>query len=93
MKTSIPLVVTTKHRGVFFGYGTPSTKNTIRITDCRMCVYWDSSVKGVVGLAAKGPSEYCRIGPAAPSMILQDVTAIFEVSSEAELKWKEEPWK
>ena len=89
----VPLVITTAHRGVFFGYGDPNQKSkTIRITDARMCVYWSSDVKGVVGLAAKGPTKECRIGPAAPAITLTDVTAVMEVSPEAEQRWKEEPW-
>lgn len=91
-KASVPLVVTTTHKGVFFGYGVPSHSSTIRITDARMCVYWSSDVKGVVGLAASGPTKGCRIGPAAPAITLLDVTAVMEASPEAEAQWKMEPW-
>jgi len=87
-----PLVVTTEHRGVFFGYGTPSTDKTIRLEKARMCVYWSADVKGVVGLAANGPTKGCRIGPAAPAITLQSVTSIMEVSKEAEKNWNAEPW-
>lgn len=92
MKKQIPLVVTTAHKGVFFGYGTPTTDKTIRIERAQMCVYWSSDVKSVVGLAANGPSKGCRVGPPAPAMTLQDVTGIIEASPEAEAKWKEQPW-
>lgn len=87
-----PLLVTTAHRGVFFGYGTPTTEKVIRLEQCRMCVYWSADLHGVVGLATKGPNSGCRVGPAAPAVTLQDVTAIMEVSPEAEAKWKQEPW-
>lgn len=89
---SVPMIVTTAHKGVFFGYGVPSSNKTVRITEARMAVYWSSDVKGVVGLASKGPSNGCKIGPAAPAITLQDVTSVMEVSKEAEAKWKEEPW-
>jgi hypothetical protein len=95
MKTKqnkIPLVVTTSHRGVFFGYGTPTTDKTIRLERARMCVSWSSDVKGVVGLAASGPTKTCRIGPAAPAITLQDVTSIMEASKEAEEQWNLQPW-
>lgn len=92
MSAAIPLVVTTEHRGVFFGYGTPTTDKTIRLERARMCVYWSADVRGVVGLAAKGPSKGCRIGPAAPAIVLQGVTAVLEVSKEAEEQWNREPW-
>lgn len=87
-----PLIVTTAHKGVFFGYGTPTTDKTIRITAARMCIYWSADVKGVVGLAANGPTESCRVGPDAPAITLQDVTSVMEVSKAAEEKWKAAPW-
>jgi hypothetical protein len=90
--TKVPLVVTTEHRGVFFGYGVPTTEKVIRLEQARMCVKWTSDVRGVVGLAANGPTKDCRIGPAAPAITLQKVTSIMEVSPEAEAKWKLEPW-
>lgn len=92
-ETKIPLIVTTAHRGVFFGYGIPTKDKTIRIEDARMCVYWSSDLHGVVGLASKGPSKDCKIGPAAPAITLLDLTSIMEVSQEAEAKWKQEPWQ
>ena len=92
MKDSIPLIVTTLHKGVFFGYGQPTTDKIIRIERVRMCVYWSSDVKGVLGLAAKGPTKDCKIGPEVPAMTLQDVTGIIEVSEKAEEAWKKEPW-
>jgi len=73
-----PLVVTTEHKGVFFGYGIPTENKTIRLERCRMAVYWSSDVKGVVGLAATGPTASCKIGPAAPALTLQGVTAVME---------------
>ena len=40
---SQPLLVTTLHKGVFFGYGDrDSVKDgKIRLTNCRMCIYGD----------------------------------------------------
>ena len=88
----IPMIVTTEHRGVFFGYGEPTTETTIRLERVRMCVHWSRDVHGVVGLAANGPTSGCRIGPAAPAMTIHKVTGIMEVSKEAEEKWNQEPW-
>lgn len=86
------LVVTTAHRGVFFGYGELTTEKTIRLEQAQMCVHWTADVKGVVGLASGGPTKGCRIGPPAPAITLQDVTSVMEVSTEAEGKWKLQPW-
>lgn len=92
-KNLIPLIVTTEHKGVFFGYGTPTSNKTIRIEQAQMCVYWSADVHGVVGLASKGPTTECRIGPPAPALTLQGVTAVMEISEEAAAKWKKQPWK
>lgn len=91
-KNEKPLVVTTAHRGVFFGYGKPTTNKTIRLRDAQMCVYWPTQTKGVVGLASKGPPHGSRIGPPAPFITLQDVTAIMEASEEAAKAWQAQPW-
>lgn len=92
MKNKKYLLVTTEHRGVFAGYGEITNSKTIQLTEARMCVYWSSDVRGLVGLAANGPTKSCKITPAAPSILLQGVTAILEISPEAEAKWKQEIW-
>lgn len=89
----VPIIVTTEHKGVFFGLGKPSDKKTIRLTDAQMCVYWSSDVKGVLGLAATGPTKSCRIGPPVPAITLQGVTSIMEVSDVAAAAWKAKPWQ
>lgn len=89
----VPLVVTTTHRGVFFGYGTPSDAPTIRIERARMAIYWSSDMKGVLGLAIAGPSSTCRIGPAVDAITLRDVTAVMEASATAAKAWESAPWK
>jgi hypothetical protein len=86
------LVVTTAHKGVFFGYGTPSNDKTIRLERARMCVYWSEDCKGVVGLAANGPTARCKVGPAAPFITLQDVTAVMEASDAAVSAWEKGFW-
>lgn len=87
------LLVTTAHRGVFAGYGEPTTNKTIRLTEARMCVYWSADMRGVLGLASCGPSKECRIGFAVPVITLQDVTSVTEISPEAEAAWKQQPWR
>lgn len=87
-----PLLVTTSHRGVFFGYGKPGDADTIRIEKARMCVYWSQDVKSVVGLAANGPTHGCKIGPAVPAITLRDVTSVMEVTATVAKKFEEGPW-
>jgi hypothetical protein len=88
-----PVLVTTQHRGVFFGYLTGSRDSTtLDLTDARMCIYWSADVKGVLGLAASGPSKSCRVGPAVPRLTLQDVTSVADVTAEAVKAWLAQPW-
>ncbi len=89
----VPVIVTTSHRGVFYGMGIPSDASSIRIEQARMVVSWSADVRSVVGLAATGPSSSCRIGPPAPAITLRDVTSVIECSPEAAKKFAEFQWK
>jgi len=92
-KTSTPpaVLVTTAHRGVFFGYLTGKVDKTVTLKNARNCIYWSSDVRGFIGLAATGPSNLCRIGPRA-DIELNDVTSIVAVTPEAAAKWEAQPW-
>ena len=87
-----PLVVTTAHRGVFFGYGEQTNKDTITLENARMCLYWPVENKGVMGLASDGPHKKARVSPAAPSITLNNVTAVMDVTREAARAWESAPW-
>ncbi len=87
-----PVVVTTKHRGVFFGYAADTDGETIKLERSRLCVYWSADVKGFMGLAANGPSSSCKIGPAA-DITVRNITAVLEVTPDATAKWESAPWK
>lgn len=86
-----PVVVTTAHRGVFFGYADQTDGETIALKQARLCVYWSADVRGFMGLAANGPSKSCRIGQAA-DITLRNITAVLEVTPEAVAKWEAQPW-
>lgn len=86
-----PVVVTTAHRGVFFGYAEKTDGETIKLKDARLCVSWSSDMKGFMGLAAFGPSSQCRIGPAA-DIELRNITAVLDVKPEAITRWENGPW-
>ena len=95
MKTNkgTPVVVTTEHRGVFFGYIDPATVNdsTIRLQNSRLCIYWSEDMRGFMGLAVYGPSAKCRIGPPA-NITLRNITAVLEVNADAVANWEKAPW-
>lgn len=91
-KKERPVLVTTAHRGVFFGYATETNGTTIELKRARNCVYWSSDVRGFMGLASNGPSNSCRIGPQA-DIELRDVTSVVAVTPEAVEKWESQPWR
>lgn len=90
-----PVVVTTEYRGVFFGYVEDDSKlpSEITLSSARMCVYWSSATKGVLGLAATGPAKDCRVTQATPRFTAYKVTAVAECSPEAAEAWEAGPWK
>lgn len=86
------VIVTTAHRGVFFGYATDTDGEQIALTRSRLCLYWSRDVKGFMGLAATGPTKSCRIGPPA-DITLRNITAVLEVTPEAVKAWEAAPWQ
>lgn len=85
------VVVTTAHKGVFFGYATITTGPTIKLRAARLAVYWAADLRGFMGLASAGPNKGCKIGPAA-DIELRDITAVVECSPEAVDRWEKSPW-
>jgi hypothetical protein len=85
------VVVTTEHRGVFFGYAKDVDGEIIKLRGARNCIYWSTDVKGFMGLAATGPSKSCKVGPAA-DISLRKITSVMECTSEATAAWESAPW-
>ena len=83
------VLVTTEHRGVFFGYvgGEQPDARTVTLTRCRNCIYWAATMGGFLGLASIGPDADCKIGTEAPEVTLYNVTSISDVTPEAAEKW------
>jgi hypothetical protein len=89
---SRPVIVTTAHKGVFFGYATDTDGAQIRLERARLAIYWSKDVQGFMGLAERGPTSNCTIG--APATItLRDITSVLEVTAEAETKWLQARWQ
>ena len=86
------VVVTTAHRGVFFGYASDTDGDQIVLNRSRLCVYWSADVKGFMGLAANGPTKSCLIGPPA-TITLRNITAVLECTPEAAKAWESATWK
>jgi hypothetical protein len=85
------VLVTTAHRGVFFGYASSIDGETITLRDARLCVYWSADCKGFMGLASTGPTAGCRIGPPA-TITLRAITAVVECTPTAVKAWESGPW-
>ncbi len=89
--TERAVIVTTEHRGVFFGYATDIDGDTINLRAARLCVHWTSDLHGFMGLASIGPGKGCRIGPAA-DIAVRKITTVISVTPEAAARWEESPW-
>lgn len=86
------VVVCTDKRGVFAGYVTDTDGDRIVMTKPRMCVLWDQATKGVLGLAATGPTKGCRVTLAPPRIELRGITCVIDCSPEATAAWEASPW-
>lgn len=89
--TETAVLVTTTHRGVFFGYATDTSGAIIKLRAARNCIYWSADVRGFLGLAATGPTTSCKIGPAA-DIELRDITCVAICSDQAVQAWSAAPW-
>ena len=85
------VVVTTEHRGVFFGYAEDTDGDAIKLRAARNCIYWPAENKGFMGLAAMGPVKGARIGPAA-DITLRKITSVIECTADAAKAWEAAPW-
>ena len=86
------VLVTTSHRGVFFGYAEDTSGTTIKLRAARLCVSWSADIRGFMGIASHGPNSTCRIGPAA-DIEVRDITSVSEVTPEATAKWEQAVWR
>lgn len=81
------VLVTTAHKGVFFGYAGKTDGTTIKLRAAKLCIYWSSDLRGFMGLASHGPNANCKIGPAA-DIELRDITAVVECTEKAAAAWE-----
>lgn len=83
------VIVTTKHRGVFFGELIESNADSksVRLANVRCAIRFGTK-GGFIELANTGPTKNSRIGDPAPSADIYDVTMITDVTAEAAEKWR-----
>jgi hypothetical protein len=92
--TGRPVIVTTAHRGVMFGYAAEGANldgEVVEITHARFVVRW-AGVRGLPGLAHTGPNDQCRISPPAPGWRIRNITSVLLVSPEAARAFEAAPW-
>ena len=83
------VIVTTKHRGVFFGYAKPDTLNDKTITlEKARCAIRFGTTGGFLELAETGPTSLSKIGSTAPAIQVRDITSVVTVTDKAEAAWK-----
>lgn len=86
-----PVIVTTQHRGVFYGRlsdDQDEDSRTLVLTNCRCAIYW-AGKKGFLGLASDGPDDGSTIGATAPEVRLHDITSVSLCTEEAAKIWEE----
>lgn len=84
------VVICTDKRGVFFGY-TSETGETMALRKARMCVYWPTDQRGVLGLSSDGPKKGAKISPATDGTFM-GVTCVLECTEAAVKAWEAAPW-
>ena len=84
------VLVTTAHRGVFFGYAENTDGDVIKLKRARNCIQW-RNIHGFLALAESGPTKNCRIGPPA-DIELRNITCVAEVTPEAVKQWEVGHW-
>jgi hypothetical protein len=82
-----PVLVTTAHRGVFFGYATDTDGAVIDLKRAQLVIYWSADLRGFMGLASRGPNSNCKIGRPA-DIQLRDITSVVECTDAAAKKFE-----
>jgi len=86
----MPVVVTTEHRGVFYGRldeDADQAARTLTLYGCRNAIYWSGS-RGFLGLASHGPEDGSKIGATAPEVLLHDITSVSRCTDAAAAVWE-----
>ena len=77
------VIVTTAHRGVFFGeLADDKGKESVVLDRARNIIRW-SGRRGFLGLATYGPEKESAIGATANRILLYDITGVADCTVEA----------
>jgi len=91
------VLVTTDKRGVFYGeiedIEAIAEGDPITLKNARNIVYWSAATRGFLGIAATGPADGSRVGPAVPSLTLMGITSVAVCTEIAAAAIEAGPWK
>ncbi|MBD3785659.1 MAG: hypothetical protein IE922_01635 [Sphingomonadales bacterium] len=85
----MPVLITTKHRGVFAGLVPTDqdlTAPTMALHSARMAIKFGTT-RGLMQLCETGPTDKSRISAPADIPVLHDITAVFSITPEAWAQW------
>lgn len=86
-KAPRPVIVTTEHRGVFFGYATDTSGSEIHMTNVRMPIKFGTT-RGLLELSDTGPTHKSLVSARAERMEIRKITAVIDVAPEAVKAWE-----
>ena len=95
MANERPVLVTTVHKGVFFGFVDDRYHPgdaLVHLRQARNVIYWPAENRGFYGLAAWGPKAGARVGPAVPESELRDITGVHQCTPEAVQAFEAHKW-
>jgi hypothetical protein len=81
-----PVIVTTEHRGVFYGLASDTTGPAVHLKGARMAIKFGTK-RGLMELAETGPTAASNISARA-DVEVRKVTAVFEVTEAAARAWE-----
>ena len=92
-KKERPVIVSTAHRGIFFGYTSETGEpENLTLSRARMIVYHSRDSHGFIGIANRGPGKEAKVSPSVARLGLRNVTAIVDATPEAAAACEAEPW-
>jgi small nuclear ribonucleoprotein (snRNP)-like protein len=87
-KNSKSVIVTTEHRGVFYGkLKSYDEDRRAAVLDNALMIIHFGTTQGLFQLAATGPTASSRLSAIAPSVRLEKTVSIIGVSAAAEESW------
>lgn len=96
MEDKVAVLITTSHRGVYFGYIDESdidTRPTLRVSNMRHVYYWAKGLAGIYELPTKGPPNGSRLtATPVPEISIDAVANVAPCTPEAIERFENGTW-